>query len=94
MESSADALRICSRDLSKESIARRSVEIENRIEKLKRRFSAACAGQDEFGGHFNNFLARKSGQSPGFLDKLLTWFPEDACRWSTADPGRYRLSAH
>ena len=65
-------------DLSEESTARRSVEIENRIEELKRRFSAACAGQDEFGGHFNNFLARESGRSPGFLDKLLTWFPEDA----------------
>ena len=65
-------------DLSEESTARRSVEIENRIEELKRRFAAACAGRDEFGGHFNNLLARESSRSPGFLDKLLTWFPEDA----------------
>ena len=65
-------------DLPEDSAERRSVEIENRIEDLKRRFSAACAGRDEFGGHFNNFLARESGRSPGFSDKLLTWFPEDA----------------
>ena len=65
-------------DLPGDSTERRSAEIENRIEELKRRFSAACAGKDEFGGHFNNFLARESGRSPGFLDKLLTWFPEDA----------------
>ena len=65
-------------DLPEDSTERRSVEIENRIVELKRRFSAACAGKDEFGGHFNNFLARESGRSPSFLDKLLTWFPEDA----------------
>ena len=65
-------------DLPEDSTERRSVEIENRIEELKWRFSAACAGKEEFGGHFNNFLARDAGRSPGFLDKLLTWFPEDS----------------
>ncbi len=52
--------------------------VEARIQALKDRLAAACAGQEEFGGHFNNYLARECGRSPGFLDKLLTWFPEDA----------------
>ena len=65
-------------DLPEGSTERRSEKIENRIEDLKRRFSGACAGRNEFGGHFNNFLVRESGRSPGFPDKLLTWFPEDS----------------
>ena len=52
--------------------------VEARIEVLKSRFAAACAGEQPFGGFFNNYLARESARSPGFLDKLLVWFPEDA----------------
>ena len=51
---------------------------EARIEALKNRFAAACAGEQPFGGHFNNYLARESDRTPAFLDKLLVWFPEDA----------------
>ena len=51
---------------------------EARIEALKNRFAAACAGEQPFGGFFNNYLARESARAPGFLDKLLVWFPEDA----------------
>ena len=53
-------------------------KVEARIQALKDRFADACAGWKEFGGHFNNYLVRECGRSPGFLDKLLTWFPEDA----------------
>ena len=52
--------------------------VEARIEALKSRFTAACAGEQPFGGFFNNYLVRESARAPGFLDKLLVWFPEDA----------------
>ena len=52
--------------------------VEARIEALKSRFAAACTGEQPFGGFFNNYLARESARAPGFLDKLLVWFPEDA----------------
>ena len=65
-------------DLTEDSTAPQSQKVEARIQTLKDRFAAACAGWKEFGGHFNNYLARECDRSPGFLDKLLTWFPEDA----------------
>ena len=63
-------------DLPGDSKARRS-ELETRIEHLKQHVVDACAGRGDFGGHFNNFLARESGRKPELLDRLLTWFPED-----------------
>ena len=65
-------------DLTEDSTEPKSQKVETRIQALKDRLAAACAGQREFGGHFNNYLARECDRSPGFLDKLLTWFPEDA----------------
>ncbi len=55
----------------------RCTTAENRIEILKTRFEKACNGQGDFGGHFNNYLARQFDRRPGFLDGLLQWFPED-----------------
>ena len=52
--------------------------VEARIEALKSRLAAACAGEQPFGGFFNNYLARECDRAPAFLDKLLVWFPEDA----------------
>ena len=63
-------------DLPSDSTTRRG-ELESRLESLKQRFESACAGQSDFGGHFNNYLKREFERAPGFLDKLLTWFPED-----------------
>ncbi|MCE2437646.1 MAG: ATP-binding protein [Pseudomonadales bacterium] len=65
-------------DLTEDSTVLQSQRVEARIQALKDRLAAACAGQREFRGHFNNYLARERGRSPEFLDKLLTWFPEDA----------------
>ena len=65
-------------DSTADSTESRSRKVEDRIQTLKDRIAAACAGRKEFGGHFNNYLARECTRSPGFLDKLLTWFPEDA----------------
>ena len=55
----------------------RSEQVEQRLEGFKRRLMEACSGQGEFGGHFNNYLERNFTQGPDFLDRLLTWFPED-----------------
>ena len=64
-------------DLTEDSTEPQLQKVEARIQELKDRLAAACEGQGEFGGRFNNYLARECGRSPGFLDKLLTWFPED-----------------
>ena len=56
---------------------RRSL-IEERIADLKSRIDDACHGRGTFGGHFNNYLVREFKKNPSFLDRLLTWFPEDS----------------
>lgn len=61
-----------------EETERRRKEFEQRIERLKHRIVSATLGQDEFGGHFNNYFKREFTRRPEMLDKLLTWFPEDA----------------
>jgi ABC-type Mn2+/Zn2+ transport system ATPase subunit len=55
-------------------------EIEHRIESLAQRFDKACAGQGDFGGHFNNYLQRECQRRPELLDRLLVWSPDDALR--------------
>ena len=62
--------------LPKEPDKRKSI-IEERINDLKTRIKTTCLGNGKFSGHFNNFLKREFEQNPGFLDVLLTWFPED-----------------
>ena len=61
-----------------EGTEKRREEFEQRIELLKRRIDSATLGHDEFGGHFNNYFKREFTRKPELLDKLLTWFPEDA----------------
>ena len=51
--------------------------MEQRLAGFKGRLIAACSGQGDFGSHFNNYLKRHFEQAPDFLDRLLTWFPED-----------------
>ena len=68
----------------------RATEIERRISTLKDRLTRACGGNGDFGGHFNNHLARESERRPELLDNLLTWFPEDglSVEYSRAGDGR------
>ena len=76
-------------DLPEEDGERRKIVV-NRLADLKRRFEKACAGGGGFGGHFNNYLERSFSQSPDFLDRLMTWFPEDALdiKYSRTGDGR------
>ena len=60
-----------------EGSEKRNSEFESRIARLKDRITKACHEEGDFGGHFNNYLERQFQQGPEFLDKLLTWFPED-----------------
>jgi energy-coupling factor transporter ATP-binding protein EcfA2 len=55
----------------------RSAQVEQRLDDFKHRLTMACSGLGDFGGHFNNYLRRHFEQGPDFLDRLLTWFPED-----------------
>lgn len=64
------------KELPEEPESRKSV-IEERINNLKSRIKFTCLGNGQFNGHFNNFLKREFEQNPGFLDVVLTWFPED-----------------
>lgn len=57
--------------------AERHQELKHRIDDLHERFTEACMGRGEFGGHLNNFLRRRHEKAPEFLDRLLTWFPDD-----------------
>lgn len=58
----------------------RQEEFEKRIRRLKQDIVAACVGERPFGGHFNNYLKNEFTKNPEFLDKLMTWFPEDGLR--------------
>ena len=64
-------------DLPEDADGRRR-KVEKRLNGLKTRFASACTGQGNFGGYFNNYLERNFEQAPSFLDKLMTWFPEDS----------------
>lgn len=63
-------------------------EFKMRWKRLRERWVAACNGEGDFGGHFNNFLEREFVNKPEFLDRLLTWFPEDALRVEHSRSGR------
>ena len=73
-----DSLDGSAEDPKQDSTEPQSNKVEDRIEALKSRLAAACAGEQVFGRNFNKYLVRECARSPGFLDKLLTWFPEDA----------------
>jgi len=65
------------RDLPEDSAAA-ALDLEQRIAQLKERLQQACRSQGDLGGHFNNYLKREYERRPEFLDRILTWFPEDA----------------
>ena len=74
-------------ELPREPDQRRRV-FKTRIDDLRQRFADACTGGGIFGGHFNNFLQRRYGNGPEFLDRLLTWFPEDVLSVEYSRSGR------
>ena len=61
-----------------EDTAGRVAALDKRLGELKGRFMSACLGEGNFGGYLNNYLERNFEQNPSLLDRLLTWFPEDA----------------
>ena len=65
---------------------KRRPKFETRLENLKQRFKSACKGQGDFSRRFINNLHNQFKQNPEFLDKLLTWFPEDGL---TVEYSRY-----
>ena len=60
--------------------AERHEALKHRLDDLHERFTEACVGRGAFGGHLNNFLQRRHDRAPEFLDRLLTWFPDDTLR--------------
>ena len=63
-------------DLPDDAVGRLEA-FEKRLDDIRARFLSACFGNGNFGGHFNNYLERRFEQDPGFLDRLMTWSPED-----------------
>ena len=77
--------------------SQRGMAIELRLEAFKDRLESACRGGREFGGFFNNYLARQFQQDPAFSDKLWAWFPEDglSVQYSPrGDGGGFRPIGH
>jgi DNA repair ATPase RecN len=57
-------------------------QIEQRVAALKTSIEESCCGLGKlnFGGHFSNYLAREFKNRPEFLDRVLTWYPEDSLK--------------
>lgn len=53
-------------------------EFETRLKSMQMRLAVACIGRPIFGGWFNKFLVGEAEKRPEFIDRLLTWFPEDS----------------
>ena len=66
----------------------RRLAVEDRLGILKRNLAAATGGQPEFGGHFNKHLMRRNTEDSGFIDRLMTWFPEDGLTVEYSRSGR------
>lgn len=56
-----------------------AAEFERRLDRVKTQLAQTCAGanKNQFGGHFKNYLEKRCSDRPEFLDRLMTWFPED-----------------
>lgn len=52
--------------------------LESRLQQMRERLTRACQGDGDFGAWLNKFLSAESGKRPELLDRVLTWFPEDA----------------
>lgn len=68
-------------------------EFESRLASMRQRLTGAVERSEGFGGHFVNYLKREHGRSAEFLDRLLTWFPQDSLHVEhslTADGTEFR----
>lgn len=65
-------------------------ELERRIRQIKQRLARACRGDGDFGGHFNNFLAKQARNRPEFVDHIMMWCPDDGLdvKYSQKGDGR------
>jgi energy-coupling factor transporter ATP-binding protein EcfA2 len=64
-------------------------EIEGRLEGLRSGLVAASLGGNfnGIGGHLKNRLVRNTEQRPEFVDRILTWYPEDTLSVSFSPKG-------
>ena len=57
----------------------RSLEIIERVNKWKQQIVAACRGRENsLPARFQTFLSTQNKTRPEFLDRFLTWWPEDS----------------
>ena len=64
-----------------------STEFENRLSTLKSRLELACQGEGSFHGRFINYMNNQFERNKTFLDRIMTWFPEDGLRVSYSRRG-------
>jgi energy-coupling factor transporter ATP-binding protein EcfA2 len=63
-------------------------EVEQRIQALKETLLKACLGQQtDLGSWFRQRIQKEYGQRPEYLDRILTWFPEDSLSVSYSAKG-------
>ena len=57
-----------------------ATEFEKRLDRVKTQLAETCVGanRDHYGGRFRNYLEKRCGERPEFLDRLMVWFPEDS----------------
>ncbi len=78
----ADLLGNLPKDISATSL------LEERIEKLKDTLRKACVGEEtELHGKFQQRLQKEFSQRPEYLDRIMTWFPEDSLSVSYSAKG-------
>jgi energy-coupling factor transporter ATP-binding protein EcfA2 len=78
----ADLLANLPKDISATSL------LEERIAKLKDTFRRACVGEEtELHGKFQQRLQKEFSQRPEYLDRIMTWFPEDSLSVSYSAKG-------
>lgn len=64
-------------DVLPRNLEDRRLAVEDRLETLRTDLVAASDGQGRFSAVFNKHIMRRNAEDPGFLDRLMTWFPED-----------------
>lgn len=50
---------------------------EKKLMQKKKELEDACHGVDKFGTWFNQYLVNAAEKKPEFIDRILSWFPED-----------------